>query len=112
MSSFRSTRKMHDLMDNPYCSVLVDQAESGVDFWAVLFEGEAELVSEPRAFVEEMSTRIYTRYLGQEGAQDPRPQSWIYDQENLLIALVPQRTRTWYSVKSGSALSARLAESA
>ncbi|MFN2169106.1 MAG: pyridoxamine 5'-phosphate oxidase family protein [Anaerolineae bacterium] len=110
MSSFRSTRKMHDLMDNPYCSVLVDQAESGVDFWAVLFDGEAELVTEPRAFVEEMSTRIYTRYLGQEGTADPRPQSWIHDPENQLIMLVPRRTRAWYSVKRGSALSARLAQ--
>jgi nitroimidazol reductase NimA-like FMN-containing flavoprotein (pyridoxamine 5'-phosphate oxidase superfamily) len=112
MSSFRSTRKIHDLMKNPGCSVLVDQAESGVDFWAVLFEGEAELLAEPRALVEEMSTRIYARYLGQEGAQDPRPQSWIHDPENLLIMLAPRRTRTWYSARSGSALAATLARHA
>ncbi len=109
MSSFRSTRKIQDLMANPYCSVLVDQAHSGVDFWAVLFEGEAELVEEPRAFVREMSARIYTRYLGPEGTEDPRPQSWINDPENMLIMLVPRRTRAWYSAKSGSPLFTRLA---
>jgi general stress protein 26 len=110
MSSFRSTRKIHDLTDNPYCSVLVDQADSGVDFWAVLFEGEAELVTEPQAFVQEMSTRIYIRYLGRQGTEDPRPQSWIHDPENMLIMLVPRRTRAWYSAKSGSPLFTRLAQ--
>lgn len=95
--AFRSTRKVRDLERNPHLSVLVDVAESGVDFRAVLFEGRAELVTQPPGLVQEISTRIYTRYLGEAGAQAPDPQSWIHDPENLLIRLAPEKTYTWYS---------------
>jgi nitroimidazol reductase NimA-like FMN-containing flavoprotein (pyridoxamine 5'-phosphate oxidase superfamily) len=66
ISSYRSTRKVVDLEGNPYCSIAVDTAESGVDFEAVILEGQAELVTAPQDFVENMTTRIYTRYLGPE----------------------------------------------
>jgi PPOX class probable F420-dependent enzyme len=99
ISSFRSTRKVRDLERNPNLSVLVDTAESGVDYQAALFEGPAELVVEPAEFVQEMSTRIYTRYLGPEGVLAPDPQSWIHDPENLLIRLKPEKIFSWYSAK-------------
>lgn len=99
VSAFRSTRKVRDLMKNPSVSILIDTAESGVDFQAALFEGEAELITEPAEFIQEMSTRIYTRYLGPEGVLAPDPQSWIHDPENLLIRLQPEKTFTWYSAR-------------
>jgi hypothetical protein len=64
---------------------------------------------EPVELVQTMSTRIYARYIGAEGVQDPRPRSWIHDPENLLIKLAPQRTRAWYSVTLGSDLARQLA---
>jgi nitroimidazol reductase NimA-like FMN-containing flavoprotein (pyridoxamine 5'-phosphate oxidase superfamily) len=109
ISSFSSTRKVRELLQNPHCAVLIDDAAGGVDYWAVLFEGVAELVMEPAEVVQAVSTRIYVRYIGEDGVQDPRPRSWIHDPENLLIKLAPQRTRAWYSVTRGSVLAEKLA---
>lgn len=108
ISSFSSTRKVRELTQNPRCAVLIDDAVSGVDYWAVLFEGEAELITTPAELVHTMSTRIYARYIGEEGVRDPRPRSWIHDPENLLIKLTPQRVRAWYSVAVESALAEKL----
>lgn len=94
---YGSTRKFNDLRSNPKCSIVVDRADSGVDFWAVVFEGEAELIVEPRQLVHEVAAQIYLRYIGEEGLRDPIPQSWIHDEESMLIKLTPSRTTTWYS---------------
>lgn len=99
ISSYRTTRKVVDLEGNPYCSIAVDTAESGVDFEAVILEGQAELVTAPQDFVEDMTTRIYTRYLGPEGVLAPDPQSWIHDPQNLLIRLAPAKVLSWYSAR-------------
>lgn len=109
VSSFSSTRKVRELAQNPRCAVLIDDAAGGVDYWAVLFEGVAELVTEPAELVQAVSTRIYARYIGEDGVQDPTPRSWIHDPENLLIKLIPERTRAWYSVTAGSELARELA---
>lgn len=93
---YGSTRKFKDLAANPACSIVVDHATSGVDFWAVLLEGQAELITDP-AVVHPMAERIYARYIGVEGAQDPVPQSWIHDAESLLLKLTPARVVSWYS---------------
>ncbi|MBN1875262.1 MAG: pyridoxamine 5'-phosphate oxidase family protein [Anaerolineae bacterium] len=95
ISSYESTRKIGELQGNPKCAVIIDVAESQHGVSAVLFEGEAEILRGPRAFVEEMATRIYTRYLGPEGVLASDPQSWIYSPENLIIKLVPQFLKMW-----------------
>jgi hypothetical protein len=91
-----STRKFKQLAANPACSIAIDHATSGVDFWAVLLEGQAELITDPVVVVP-MAERIYVRYIGVEGLLDPVPQSWIHDAESLLLKLTPSRTVTWYS---------------
>jgi len=94
---YGGTRKFKELRANRKCSIVVDQANSGVDFWAVLFEGEAELIAEPRQVVVDIAVQIYTRYIGEEGVLDPIPQSWILDEEGMLIKLTPSRITSWYS---------------
>jgi general stress protein 26 len=91
-----STRKFKELAANPACAIAIDHATSGVDFWAVLLEGQAELITDP-AVVVLVAERIYVRYIGVEGLLDPVPQSWIHDAESLLLKLTPSRTVTWYS---------------
>jgi nitroimidazol reductase NimA-like FMN-containing flavoprotein (pyridoxamine 5'-phosphate oxidase superfamily) len=98
ISAFRSTRKVKELRSNPQCSIAIDSAESGVDFRGVIFEGPAELVDSPVDFVQRKTEQVYTRYLGEEVHQ-ARYQEWIFDPENLLIKLTPQRTYTWYSAR-------------
>jgi nitroimidazol reductase NimA-like FMN-containing flavoprotein (pyridoxamine 5'-phosphate oxidase superfamily) len=96
ISGFRSTRKFRELLANPRCAVLVEPADAKASkIQAVLFEGEAEVITKPRKLVEEMSTRIYLRYLGEEGVKAADPQSWIHDAENLVVRLTPQRVYTW-----------------
>jgi nitroimidazol reductase NimA-like FMN-containing flavoprotein (pyridoxamine 5'-phosphate oxidase superfamily) len=97
ISSFASTRKVSVLMANPLCSIAIDSAESGWANQAVILEGAAELVTQPRELVYRMSTLIYTRYLGEQGVLEPDPQSWIHDDENLLIKLTPRKIRAWYA---------------
>jgi PPOX class probable F420-dependent enzyme len=95
ISSFKNTRKVRELRRNARCAIVIDTEGNGFGVSAVLFEGEAELLTEPRAFVQEMATRIYTRYLGPDGVQAYDPQSWIHDPDNLIIRLKPGKTHTW-----------------
>jgi hypothetical protein len=96
ISGFRSTRKFRELLANPRCAILVEPADpKNSKIQGVLFEGVAEVITSPHHLVEEMSTRIYLRYLGDEGVQAADPQSWIHDPENLVVCLTPQRVYTW-----------------
>ena len=95
---YSGTRKFKELAANPACSIIVDHATSGVDFWAVLLEGQVELITDP-AVVVPVAERIYARYIGVEGVLDPVPQSWIHDDSSLLLKLTPARTVTWYSAQ-------------
>lgn len=94
ISAFRSTRKVRELLKNPRISVVIDVSE-GEGLHAVLMEGQAELFSEPRNRMEELTAWVYQRYLGPEGIKAADPQSWIKDPEALLIKLTPQKTKTW-----------------
>jgi len=95
ISSYRSTRKIYDLLKNPKCSIVIDNAE-GSQTGAVILEGDAELVTEPTDFVRAQTTWVYTRYLGPEGVLAPDPQSWIASPENLLIKLTPAKIMSWH----------------
>src|SRR5512139_762678 len=77
ISSFVSTRKIRELKHNPRGAVLVESKQEGGKLTAVLLEGNVELVTEPREEVAEIASRIYLRYLGKEGLQEPDPQSWL-----------------------------------
>jgi nitroimidazol reductase NimA-like FMN-containing flavoprotein (pyridoxamine 5'-phosphate oxidase superfamily) len=96
VSGFSSTRKFRDLQANPRCAALVEPADpKGSSLQAVLLEGLAEVITAPRSRVEEISTQIYLRYLGEEGVKAADPQSWIHDPENLAAKLTPVRVYAW-----------------
>ena len=95
VSSFVSTRKIHELKHNPQGAVLIESKQEGGKLTAVLLEGPVELVTEPRSLVSEIASRIYVRYLGPKGVKDPEPQSWLNDPENLLVKLTPKRIISW-----------------
>ncbi len=95
ISSFVSTRKIHELKHNPRGAVLIESKQAGGKLQAVLLEGSVELVTDPRQQVSEIASRIYVRYLGPEGVKDPEPQSWLNDPQNLLIKLIPERIISW-----------------
>jgi general stress protein 26 len=95
ISSFVSTRKIHELKHNPQGAVLIESKREASKLTAVLLEGTVELVTEPRPLVSEVASRIYIRYLGAQGMQEPEPQSWLNDPENLLIKLTPKRIISW-----------------
>jgi nitroimidazol reductase NimA-like FMN-containing flavoprotein (pyridoxamine 5'-phosphate oxidase superfamily) len=95
ISSFVSTRKIRELKNNPRGAVLIESKQEGGKLQAVLLEGTVELVTQPRQQVCEIASRIYIRYLGPEGVNDPEPQSWLNDPENLLIKLTPKRIMSW-----------------
>lgn len=94
VSAFSSTRKMRDLEANRRISILIDVAEDDGSARGILFEGKAEIISEP-ALVAPRSISIYQRYLGADGAREPEPASWAVDPENRLIRLVPERAYAW-----------------
>ncbi|NJD59637.1 MAG: hypothetical protein C3F13_19130 [Anaerolineales bacterium] len=95
ISSFVSTRKIRELKINPRGAVLIESKQEGGKLTAVLLEGTVELVSEPRELVSEVASRIYLRYLGQDGLNEPEPQSWLKDPENVLIKLTPTKIVSW-----------------
>jgi general stress protein 26 len=95
ISSFVSTRKIRELKHNPRGAVLIESKQEGGKLTAVLLEGDVELVTEPRDTIASIASRIYVRYLGVDGLQEPDPQSWLQDPENLLIKLTPTKIISW-----------------
>ncbi len=95
ISSFSGTRKARELKGNPRCAVLVEPPPGSSGLQGVLLEGKAELVTSPQPFIQEMSLRIYSLYLGPEGVLAPDPQSWARDPENLLVRLKPEHIYSW-----------------
>ncbi len=94
ISAFTSTRKVKEVRRNAYIAVLIDVEKAVDGVSAVLMEGKCEWTQEP-AFVQEMSRRIYTRYMGEDGVQAEEPQSWIVDPENSIICLKPNKIYSW-----------------
>lgn len=94
ISAFTSTRKVKEVRRNPYIAVLVDVPEALDGVSAALLEGKADWMG-TSPFVQEMSRKIYTKYMGAEGVLADAPQSWIVDVENSIIKLVPTRVFTW-----------------
>jgi nitroimidazol reductase NimA-like FMN-containing flavoprotein (pyridoxamine 5'-phosphate oxidase superfamily) len=95
ISSYESTRKIGELRANSKCAVVMDVDESVDGVSAVVFEGRAELITEPREFVRDMALRIYTRYMGPEGVLAPDPQEWANSPENLIIKVTPRFVKVW-----------------
>jgi nitroimidazol reductase NimA-like FMN-containing flavoprotein (pyridoxamine 5'-phosphate oxidase superfamily) len=95
ISSFSNTRKIKDLQQNPKVSVAIDVSGDDGKTQAVIMEGQAELVVEPRDFLRKQFQWIYTLYLGEEGVKAKDPQEWIEDSHNLLIKLSPEQVYVW-----------------
>ena len=95
ISSYSSTRKITNLEENKNVSIVIDVTGGKGETKAVVFEGKAELVKEPRDLLCDKFYWIYKRYLGEEGVLEKSPQEWIVDPQNLLIRLKPERTFTW-----------------
>lgn len=95
ISSYSNTRKVTDLQENAKIAVSIDVSGDQGGTRAVIFEGKAELVREPRQFLEKQFEWIYARYLGEYGVKAEDPQRWIKDPHNLLIKLTPDVIYTW-----------------
>lgn len=98
--------KAKNLVANPACAVTIDTTEGGLRFMAVVLEGKVELIYD-RAAVLAMVTRIYSKYLGVEGAQSPTPQRMI-NSEHLIIKLRPDKIITWDYTRDGVAPISRI----
>ena len=94
INAFSSTRKVREVQKNHKISVVIDTDARGELAKGVLFEGQAEIITQGEAVVRQ-ATSIYTRYLGEDGVLDTEPQSWIHDPESLIIKLTPKRVYTW-----------------
>lgn len=94
ISSYSNTRKVKDLQQNPRISVVID-IEENHETKAVVLEGSAELIEQPRDFLKQQFLWIYKRYMGEDGVKEEQPQEWIEDAHNLLIKLTPSRIMTW-----------------
>lgn len=95
ISAFSSTRKVKDLRQNLNCAVLIEPASPAEGLQAVLFEGTAELIAEPREQVVEVSGRIYARYADPAGTLTEEMRAWTVDPENTIIKLKPARRMVW-----------------
>jgi PPOX class probable F420-dependent enzyme len=95
ISSYRSTRKVRQLLSDPKCALVVDVKKPEHGVTGVLFEGEAELFAANKPQVRKRIERIYLKYLGPEGIQDKDPQDWLASPENMLIKLTPKHTASW-----------------
>lgn len=85
--------KATNLRHNPHCALTVDITEGGLRFAAVIMEGTVELLTDRQVQLE-MATKVYTKYLGEEGVQSPTPQRMIHN-EHVIIKFTPRHIVTW-----------------
>ena len=95
VSMDRSSRKYRNLKANPYCAVTIDDTLGGLRFKAVIIEGPAELITEPKDWVLEKVKHIYTRYLGKEGILADTPQAMLRDGDHVIARIKPERIISW-----------------
>ncbi|MBP1703535.1 MAG: hypothetical protein H6Q38_2642 [Chloroflexi bacterium] len=96
ISSFKGTRKVKELRSNLRAALLVEpDGQHPSPLQAVLLEGAVELVESPQDFISEQALRIYTKYLGDQGALASEPQSWAHDPQGLIICLRPEKIIAW-----------------
>jgi nitroimidazol reductase NimA-like FMN-containing flavoprotein (pyridoxamine 5'-phosphate oxidase superfamily) len=96
ISAFTSTLKVKILRNNPRAAVLIEpDAAHPNPLQAVLLQGKAEIIAEPRDFVSRQAIAIYSLYMGEEGAQAEEPQSWAYDPENIILSIRPDKIISW-----------------
>jgi PPOX class probable F420-dependent enzyme len=81
--------KARNLRANPHCAISVDITEGGLRFKAVVLEGQVELLDDRETQLA-MATRIYTKYLGEEGVRSPTPQQMINNQ-HVIVKFTPAR---------------------
>jgi nitroimidazol reductase NimA-like FMN-containing flavoprotein (pyridoxamine 5'-phosphate oxidase superfamily) len=95
ISSFRTTRKVNDLEQNPKCALVVDLPKAEDGLTAVLLEGEAAIEPTSSSEVRARIARVYIKYLGPQGVLEKEPQEWLDSPDNRLIKLAPKRIITW-----------------
>lgn len=95
VSSFSNTRKIKDIQQNPKISIAIDVGGATGGSKAVIMEGKAELVVEPREFLRKQFLWIYQRYLGEVGVKGKQPLEWIEDPHNLLVRFTPEQVLVW-----------------
>jgi PPOX class probable F420-dependent enzyme len=93
--------KANNLRHNPHCALTVDITEGGLRFAGVIMEGTVELLTDRQVQLA-MAARVYTKYLGEEGAKSPTPQRMIHN-EHVIIKFTPDRTVTWDDRRGGLA---------
>lgn len=93
ISAFSSTRKVREVLLNRYIAILIDTGNPGEVTRGILFEGSAELIQDQEQ-VATLARQIYTRY-SPGGILDAAAESWLYDPENRIIRLKPEKIYTW-----------------
>jgi len=97
----KSHRKIAELRVNPHVAVSIDQTCGGLRFWAVLMEGQAELIEEPEDFVREVTERIYVKYMGKGAMGLPTLQRMLPEGELILVKFTPTKIITWNDADTG-----------
>jgi nitroimidazol reductase NimA-like FMN-containing flavoprotein (pyridoxamine 5'-phosphate oxidase superfamily) len=87
--AYAKFRKSREIELNPNVAISVASEQGGLPFTAVMMDGTAGLVYEPRQFVHDQAERIYQRYMTPEEIAAPDPQSWINDPEIGMIKFTP-----------------------
>ncbi|MFZ3069692.1 MAG: pyridoxamine 5'-phosphate oxidase family protein [Anaerolineaceae bacterium] len=95
ISAYADTRKIKNLEENPLISIAVDEVGESEKTSAVILEGQAQLLREPREFLRGQFLWIYKRYVGEEHIMEKTYQEWIEDPLNTLIKLTPRKVSTW-----------------
>lgn len=95
ISSYRSTRKIYDIRQNPKCALVVDIENNLGGLTAVVMEGFSEIIEKPEDFVRSRILEVYVKYLGEEGVNEKDPQTWLNSAENVLVRLTPTKIKAW-----------------
>lgn len=89
------SKKYRNLLDNPSCAVTIDETWGGLRFRGVIFEGQVELITEPREWTVATTRRIYTRYMGVEGIAAKTIQSMLNNGQHAVVKLTPDHVIVW-----------------
>lgn len=96
ISTGTKTRKARNIESNPNVSLIIDSSDGMFRHKCVIVRGQAQLSREDHP---EVTKKIYTRYLGQEGLKQPFAQKLLKG-DTYIVKITPTKILTWDYTKA------------
>ena len=82
------------LRANSRAAITFDESEGGLKLRAIIMRGTVDVIDAPNEFIATTIRRIYVRYVGEDGLQDPEVEAMVHGQ-HVILRFTPTFETSW-----------------